>query len=153
MAPMQADRKEHLIRAASLDDLSSILEIERACATAAHWDVSEYRNAIQQPTRLVLVVEEAGQVLGFLVASTATQEWELENVAVSTRARRLGFGCALVTALIDQARRKGASEIRQEIRASNSAAQQLGQSVGFVQEGRREDYYRDPTEDALLFKY
>ena len=56
-------------------------------------------------------------------------------------------------ALIDRAGESGASEIRQEIRASNAAAQRLGQSVGFVQRGRRKDYYRNPDEDALLFNY
>jgi ribosomal protein S18 acetylase RimI-like enzyme len=58
-----------------------------------------------------------------------------------------------VNFLIDRAREAGATEIRQEIRVSNTAAQKLGLSVGFIQQGRRPDYYRDPVEDALLFKH
>ena len=98
---------------------------------------------------------EQGQseILGFLVASVAIKEWELENIAVTPQAQRGGIGRALMMALIDRARQANATEIRQEIRASNTAAQKLGLSVGFIQEGRRRNYYRDPVEDALLFKH
>lgn len=149
----QTDHKQCRIRKATIEDLGSILEIERVSGTAAHWGSSDYRNAIQQRNRLILVAEHVGRVLGFLVASTATDEWELENIAVAPGARRHGIGRALMLRLIRNAQQNGASEIRQEVRASNSAAHLLGQSVGFVQEGRRRHYYRNPTEDALLFKY
>ena len=150
---MKTAQSRSVIRKASLEDLPAILAIERACATAGHWAESDYQEAIQQPHRLTLVAEEAGKVLGFLIASTATDEWELENIAVDPVARRRGVGRALLTALINHARRGNASEIRQEVRASSFPAHQLGQSVGFVQEGRRKNYYHDPLEDALLFKY
>lgn len=141
------------IRRAIEADLPAILQIQRDSPTAAHWPEGSYEEAIRQNTRLVLVAEQSGQILGFLLASTATEEWELENIAVGTSRRRQGIGRALLKALIRQAQDSGASEIRQEIRASNLAAQRTGQAVGFVQVGRRTSYYRDPDEDALLFNY
>jgi ribosomal-protein-alanine N-acetyltransferase len=141
------------LRLARAEDLPSILQIEHNSHSAAHWPERDYQQAIAQAERLVLVAEKASELLGFLVASTATKEWELENIAVAPAVRRRGVGRALMLALIVSARQAKAAEIRQEIRASNTVAQQLGQSVGFVQEGRRRDYYCDPTEDALLFKY
>ena len=150
---MQLAPKPPVIRRASLDDLRSIFEIDGACSLAAHWSESHYRDVIQQRTRLTLVADDNGNVIAFLVASTATEEWELENIAVAPRLQRKGVGRALMKALIDHAQGSNASEIRQEIRASNLAAHRLGQSMGFVQEGRRKNYYHDPSEDALLFKY
>ena len=141
------------IRVAVPADAAAILRIDRDSPTAAHWPEAKYSQAIEQAERLVLVAEESGELLGFLVASTATVEWELENIAVSKSAQRQGIGCALLKALIDRAKEASASEIRQEIRASNSAAQRLGQSVGFVEQGRRKGYYQGPDEDALLFNY
>jgi ribosomal-protein-alanine N-acetyltransferase len=141
------------IRAAVPADLADVLQIDRNSPTAAHWPESSYRQAIEQAGRLVLVAEESEEVLGFLVSSTATAEWELENIAVAKLAQRQGVGRALLNALIQRAKEAGASEIRQEIRASNLAAQSLGQAVGFVQRGRRKGYYRNPDEDALLFNY
>ena len=141
------------IRAAVPADIAAILQIEAESPTAAHWPESAYREALRQLSRMVLVAAGQEGTLGFLVVSTATVEWELENIAVMSSARRRGIGRALLIALIDRARTGGASEIRQEIRASNHPAQRLGQSVGFVQEGRRKSYYSDPEEDALLFNY
>jgi ribosomal-protein-alanine acetyltransferase len=145
------------IRAAGVRDLPSVLTIEQDSPAAAHWRDSDYAKALNEPERLFLVavaVEEGDhRVIGFLVASTATEEWELENIAVSPAARRRGIGRALMNALIQQAQHRGAVEIRQEVRASNAAAQNLGRSAGFIPEGRRKAYYRNPVEDALLFKY
>ena len=130
-----------------------ILRIERDSQTAAHWNQAEYLRAIERSDRLVLVADESQQIRGFLIASTATLEWELENIAVALSTQRRGVGRSLMNALISQAREAGAAEIRQEIRASNVAAQHLGQSVGFVQRGGRKGYYSNPDEDALLFNY
>ena len=141
------------IRAAIPADLDAIIKIDRESPPAAHWPEVKYLEAIDQPERLVLVGEESGQVSGFLVALIVTAEWELENIAVAQSSRRRGMGRALMQALIGRAMESFASEIRQEIRASNLPAQLLGQSVGFVQQGRRPGYYRKPDEDALLFNY
>jgi [ribosomal protein S18]-alanine N-acetyltransferase len=142
-----------MIRRAAERDVDAVLAIERSSSAAAHWTEAQYRLALHQSERLFLVAEHEGSILGFLIAFTSAPEWELENVAVLASARRRGAGRALMEALIGGAGQAGATEIRQEIRASNQAAQRLGQSVGFIEEGRRRGYYRDPDEDALLFKY
>jgi len=146
--------KALVIRSAKDTDIPTIVSIEAAAPGAAHWPKSHYGRALTDAGRLVLVAEQAEfEVLGFLVAYISIPEWELENIAVSPEARRRGVGRALMTALVERALQAGATEIRQEVRASNTAAQKLGLSVGFIPEGRRPDYYRDPTEDALLFKH
>jgi [ribosomal protein S18]-alanine N-acetyltransferase len=142
-----------VIRAAEQSDVDAVLAIEQASPTAAHWPRAQYEAAISNNGRLFLIAEREYSVLGFLMASTAVQEWELENIAVLPSVRRQGVGMALMHALISAGQTVGAAEIRQEIRASNLAAQSLGQYAGFVPDGRRPAYYCDPQEDALLFKY
>lgn len=39
-----------------------------------------------------------------------------------------------------------------EVRESNQAARKLYESVGFVEVGRRPNYYQNPKEDAILMK-
>jgi len=146
--------KAIVIRKARPADIAAIVAIAGASPSASHWPESHYENALLKTGHLILVAEvQPSEVVGFLLASTTIAEWELENIAVSSGARRSGVGRALMTALIDHARRGKATEIRQEIRESNMAAQRLGLSVGFAQQGRRSDYYRNPVEDALLFKH
>ena len=38
-----------------------------------------------------------------------------------------------------------------EVRESNSAARKLYEKCGFVQSGRRQRYYKQPEEDAILY--
>lgn len=140
-------------RRATLADVPFILTIERASPAAAHWHDSEYSSAIDSPARLLLVAEQNSQVVGFAVAFTAIPEWELENIAVHPRSREQGIGRILMNALIGAAKAAGATEIRQEIRASNLPAQRLAQFCGFLQDGRRAAYYKEPVEDAILFHF
>lgn len=141
------------ISSANASAIPFILSIQQASPYASQWSDEDYAASISQADRLVLIAAQDSKVVGFLVASTAISEWELENIAVAPESRKQGIGRALLSSLIVRARESGAKEIRQEIRASNSAAQRLGLSVGFIQEGRRPNYYRDPFEDALLFKH
>ena len=142
-----------VIRAAIQSDLDAVLAIEQASPPAAHWRRAHYESAIGNNERLFLVAEREPSVVGFLMASTAVQEWELENIAVLPSVRRQGIGVGLMHALISAAEQSGATEIREEIRRSNQAAQRLGHRIGFVQDGLRLGYYRHRAEDALLFKY
>lgn len=53
-------------------------------------------------------------------------------------------------ALIDHCRESGASFLTLEVRQSNAPAIALYESMGFLPEGRRKNFYRQPTEDAIL---
>jgi ribosomal-protein-alanine N-acetyltransferase len=61
-----------------------------------------------------------------------------------------GIGSDLLQTTLDQARKRGAKMAQLEVRAGNGEAQKLYQRCGFTVVGRRKNYYRKPTEDALL---
>jgi ribosomal-protein-alanine acetyltransferase len=88
---------------------------------------------------------------GFLVAQCGSPEWELENIAVLPAFRRHGVGAALLSALLEQARARRAERILLEVRASNQSAICLYTQAGFQLLARRQGYYQNPAEDALLF--
>ena len=87
-----------------------------------------------------------GLVAAFLVGRrVAEDEFELLNMAVAVDQRRRGYGKALLLDAL--ARYQGMWFL--EVRASNEAAQALYEVLGFHRSGRRRDYYRSPTEDAI----
>ncbi len=142
------------IRSSTPFDFSSILRIERACPTAAHWSEEIYHQLWGNPKaeRVGFVAENEGVVVGFLVAREIDGEWELENVGVAEGARRQGIGKALVVKLFDLIANKQGSRLFLEVRESNVPARKLYESQGFELAGRRKNYYADPIEDALLFE-
>jgi ribosomal-protein-alanine N-acetyltransferase len=105
---------------------------------------------------MCLVVCEEGQVHGFLVAKSITQEedeWEIEYVAVGTAAQRRGLGSRLLGESLNRMRARGGRQVFLEVRESNEAARKLYEKRAFVQVGRRRNYYQDPIEDALIFSF
>ena len=79
-------------------------------------------------------------------------EWEIENIAIAGPARRRGLGTRLLGELLDLARAQGAESVFLEVRESNHAARALYEKWSFIESGRRKKYYKDPEEDAILYR-
>ncbi len=128
--------------------------LEQQAETAAHWAEREYDAlfAAEAPRRIALVAtsEADSGVVGFAIARCATAEWEIENVVVARDKRRRGIGIKIIRELLLQAQIAGATSVLLEVRESNMAARRLYEKLGFSQQGRRSNYYREPEEDALL---
>ena len=146
-----------LIRPATADDVPLMRALEQQAEGAAHWAEREYDAlfAPDAPPRIALVaVSESGatQLYGFVIARCAVDDWEIENVVVAREHRRLGIATKLMRELLTQAHVGGATSVLLEVRESNLAARRLYEKLGFSQQGRRSNYYREPTEDALLLR-
>jgi ribosomal-protein-alanine N-acetyltransferase len=141
-----------LIRRAIPADVPAIRGLEQQAETAAHWAEREYDAlfSIDAPPRIALIAVEEGEVLGFVIARCATCEWEIENVVVAREKRERGIGIQLIREVLLSARTAGATSVLLEVRESNVAARGLYEKLGFSQQGRRSNYYREPDEDALL---
>jgi ribosomal-protein-alanine N-acetyltransferase len=94
----------------------------------------------------------AEEIVGFVIARCALDEWEVENVVVAGERRRAGIGLALVDELLRLAKEGGVKAVLLEVRESNTAARRLYEKIGFTEVGRRTSYYQGPVEDALLLK-
>lgn len=146
-----------LIRKATAEDVPSIRALEQHAETAAHWGSREYDALFgaEAPRRIVLIAnDDADQsyLCGFVIARCGVDEWEIENVVVAREEQRRGMGSALVSQLLHEARDSGITSVLLEVRPSNAAARRLYEKLGFSEVGRRPDYYREPSEDALLLK-
>lgn len=143
-----------IIRPANLGDLPALIALEQQSPSAAHWSEARYR-ALFEPgisQRQVLVAERpGGATLGFLVAHHIATDWELENIVVDLRARRIGVGTRLLEALIDSAKVAQGHLLFLEVRESNFPARGFYEKLSFQQNGRRKAYYNDPREDAILY--
>jgi ribosomal-protein-alanine acetyltransferase len=131
-----------------------MMALERHAATAAHWSMQQYEAAFsgEAPSRVVLVVEEEAAVQGFIAGRESEREWEIENIAVAGSARRRGLGTRLLGEFLDLARHRKAEAAFLEVRESNLAARKLYEKCAFVESGRRRHYYREPDEDAIVYR-
>lgn len=133
-------------------DLARVMEIERECFSTP-WKEATFRGLMKRSDTDLLVAETAdGWVAGYAACWTVIDQSELGNVAVSASARGSGIGGALVDAVVDRIRDRGATECYLEVRESNETAQSLYRQRGFAVVGRRPRYYSLPTEDALVMR-
>lgn len=132
------------IRPLAMEDLAGISAIQAASPEAVSWAPASYLEHDG------LVAVRDGKVVGFLIArQVAPGECEVLNLAVDPPQRRTGIARALLKrALAD---RPGSWFL--EVRASNAAAIQLYESIGFQAVGRRSNYYWDPSEDAIVMRF
>ena len=89
-------------------------------------------------------------LIGYVCFWVVFEELRLMNLAVISSWRRRGAGRELVRRVLAWGRDNGARRALLEVRASNIAAMQLYQQAGFRVLGRRERYYTNPIEDAVL---
>ena len=95
-------------------------------------------------------VEDNGDVVAYGGMLTVLDEGQVTNVAVDPSCRRKGFGREIVKALIGFAIENGIASVSLEVRESNEAAIALYESLGFCQRGIRKNFYRNPTEAAIV---
>lgn len=157
-----------MIRLAIPADVPGILHLECSCGSAAHWTEQQYRQVFDSEgaERLLLIAETAlhsepdgvtsplatSEIIGFLVARHLAPEWELENLVVAPSVRRQGLGKRLLEALLASACATNSHSVFLEVRESNAAARSLYEKIGFEQTGSRKSYYKDPAEDAVLYR-
>lgn len=141
------------IRGAGIDDLSAIVELGRESPTAAQWSEHTFKEilASTDKSRIALVAETDGSIVGFLLARCAADECELEDIVVLPSQRRQGIGDHLVRELASVARTRGALRVFLEVRESNRVARKFYENCGFTLIGNRRAYYNSPPENALLY--
>ena len=157
------------IRPATTGHIPDIISLERRCLTAAHWSEQRYQELFREEKealigRMVLVVEQASssgqrgsggepgtELIGFLVARHVDTEWEVENIVVAPEARLKGIGTRLLEELMARAKQMNSDRVFLEVRDSNAAARALYEKFGFQETRRRQLYYENPCEDAVLY--
>ncbi len=129
--------------------IEQIARIERE-SFSMPWSERVLGEALYQDNVTFLVMEdEEGTVLGYAGLYVVMDEGYIHNVAVKTEYQRQGIAKRLVETFCRFGEEK-LSFLTLEVRASNEAGIGLYSSLGFVEEGRRKNYYAKPKEDALL---
>lgn len=100
-----------------------------------------------------IVREETDRrIVGYVLFWLVYDELHLMNLVVDPAWRRRGIGEKLLRFALETGERRAVRTATLEVRASNLSAQSLYKKLGFYQDGIRRSYYREPKEDALLFR-
>lgn len=140
------------IRYASKDDITAITKLEQVSFPIPYTEKAIEDLFNPSYLRVFVAVSDDGTLLGYLCGTSLPPEGDLLRVAVFSKYRRLGIARCLVKTFLDTLASEGGTVCFLDVRSSNIPAQSLYTSFGFSVCGRRRDYYRSPTEDALEMK-
>lgn len=141
---------ECTIRRMTINDVDAVAAIE-AATFPTPWSRDAFVQEItKNAVARYLVAELDGKVIGFAGAWLIIDESHITNIAISEAYRGQGYGRLLTEALMQYLSNMGASYATLEVRVSNTRAQKLYESVGFITLGKRKRYYEDNGEDAYL---
>ena len=139
-------------------DLLEVVEIEENSGLS-RWGWAAYYAELQGGnSNLMLVARVANSkqqqrshsLAGYIVARMGAGELHINNVAVREIYRRRGIGRSLLDSILGEGKRFGVCCAFLELRAGNHAALTLYEKCGFRVTARRERYYTEPVEDALV---
>ena len=138
-----------IIRLMKTEDIPKVYEIERECFSDSWSEIalSEYARG---KGHSVFVGEDNGCIIAYGCVQQVLDECEILRIAVKTDFRKKGLGALLLSDMIKEACDMGARIFYLEVREHNTPAIGLYKKLMFTESGRRKDYYRNPTEDAIL---
>lgn len=141
---------EFCIRPMRLDDIDAVLVVENQ-SFSTPWSRKAFEEELSNNELAhYLVVEEAGQLVGYAGFWSVLDEAHVTNIALLPECRGRGLGTLLLEHMITAAKMLGAVSMTLEVRPSNTAARTLYSRRGFVERGIRPNYYAELGEDALI---
>ncbi len=138
------------IRPAREADLPALAALERIAFTDP-WSRGDFADCLRNGWP-IYVAENGAAPIGYIVGRAVVDQGEILNLGVALAVRRRGIGTALVRTLLGEFARRGVVSAFLEVRESNIPAQQLYESFGFEEVGRRPRYYQRPMEDAVVLR-
>jgi ribosomal-protein-alanine N-acetyltransferase len=135
----------------SPDEIDDLLAVERTSFTNP-WTREMFLSELQNEgvSFLVCARDDTGRLIGFCSFWRVFDELHINNLAVAPAHRRQGVAASLLTHVLAQAPRLGATRALLEVRRSNDEARRLYERFGFSVAGTRRNYYSQPVEDALV---
>ena len=116
------------------------------------WSASILKSELMGPNKVYIVAKQNEEIVGFAGFMRNLLEVEIMNIVVKKNYRRKGIGKLLLQKMIEKAKNDGAREIFLEVNENNKIARQLYQNAGFVEVGKRKNYYKQESAIVMLKK-
>lgn len=131
--------------------VQQIAELEKMCFNDP-WSQNSIASELNNKLSVWLVAVENDMVVGYVGSQTVLGETDMMNIATHPDYRKRGIATDLIVSLIAALDKRGSHSLMLEVRASNQVAISVYHKLGFLEVGRRKNYYRNPKEDALILR-
>ena len=140
-----------IIRRTVPADLAAIYKLESAVFTGDAWSEKDLSAVITSSGAMCFsALGDDGELYGYTIGRIIAPEGEIYKVAVLPERQGKGIAYRLLSYALKTERGRGLETVFLEVRSQNLAAIKLYRSLCFKEIGRRKNYYKNPTDDAII---
>jgi len=133
----------------SNEHIDGICEIETE-SFGDPWNKQFFLELLDSPLAVCYAAVTKSGVSGYIITYHIYDEIQILNIAVKRSERNKQIATNLFDVIFDYAATGNAEKFTLEVRPSNTGAISLYKKLGFGIDGLRKNYYRRPSEDAVL---
>ncbi len=137
------------IRCMTGEDVSQIALMEQEYFSQP-WSEQAFLDVMNKNEYLYMVAIEGAEVIGYCGMYRVLEEGNITQIAVRSDKRGRGVARKLLQEFMQEGKKRGVETYTLEVRISNTNAQRLYETCGFVTECIRKDFYALPKEDAFI---
>jgi len=139
-----------IVRRMTVEDVPVAHEIDVLSFTLPWPERSIRFEVTDNPAARCWAAELDHRLVGMLILWMIVDEAHIATIATHPDYRRREIAKRLLVDALNSAYEEGAKSALLEVRAGNKAAIKMYEAFGFEAVGRRERYYKDNFEDAVL---
>ena len=114
------------------------------------WSERDITDAISQSGSMCYSALSDGKVIAYIIGRQISPEGEIYRIATVPSKRRCGIAYRLLDYAVKCERGRGLEALFLEVREKNIPARNLYKSYGFREIGMRKNYYKNPTDNAII---
>ena len=114
------------------------------------WSYRDVQDLICTEGSMCFTAIDNGEVVAYVIGRLIAPEGEIYRVAVTPERRQRGIGYRLLDYAVKTSKGHGLERLFLEVRSRNLPAVKLYTAYGFKQIAVRKNYYKNPTDDALI---
>lgn len=135
-------------------DITRLVSLQQSCFQPP-WSIALIEQQLAGKRGISIALLDNGFLVGFVFYQLLFDEAEILQIAIDPSYQQRGLANELLVKSFAQLQQQGVNRILLEVRASNLGAIKLYQSLHFLLDGRRKNYYpssiANVKEDALLY--
>lgn len=137
------------IRRTHPDDIDMIADAEELIFSDP-WTDSDILKAISTEGSMCYSAVKDGKIIAYIIGRVIPPEGEIYRIATLPDHRGRGVAWRLMDYAVKTERGRGLESLFLEVRKNNAPALALYTSYGFTKVGVRKNYYKNPTDDAIV---
>lgn len=100
----------------------------------------------------IFEISSDDELIGYIIFHVSDDFTDIYKIFVRDGDKRKGYATLLLDKVVDIAKRYNSKKIMVEVRSKNNSAIEFYIKNGFNRISERNNYYKNPSDDALIFE-